>query len=704
MKYWMFQSNQVLGPYAPDDLAGLASFGSDSLVCPEGRRGTSMGDWQRAGMIADLSAAIMKAAQSRTEPVQVLTLAGLPAEPTLKDLAVLGSLQEKTAMLESAVLQLQESLRVKDAELTALHQELGEKDKEAFDLKTSLDQRRAETAALKEQGEQARRRAEQAAAQAEALRADLDKRRADAEQLQSRLCDAEAKLGELRRLGETVEQAVEAEKRVEHDVEAHGASLEALTREMESLRSQIAAGAVSAPRPLPSALPLEPISAPTPPGPVPIASAVVSFGAHAPAPAQPEAPLAAAFPEVPPPASVEPPAPTPAADLEPPKPEPAAAEQVPTPPMPPTPSHAAPPPSASAVELPPFSVSTAAPALSSFAAGPSPEFAALPTTPIFSPLASLPAKEPDPSRAPSAPEAPASPESTPVVTAAKPPAAGKNRKLVLYGGIGAAVLSAVAYFVLMPRPRPRAPVPAPIVPAPPKAAAPSPAQVPISPAPEKESLPPPSLSTEVGAGAGSAAAPDPRQSAIETTKHWPVGASSLESVLNRLSPPSGNLSPWMAEPQADGTVLVNYFAHASAGGPTVAYEFAVDADGKSVSGRNAAAKAVLKGASKALKAAKSAVRHHVKIRPKVVVKAKARRTIAGKSATPARSAPVVKPVKATLDDVLAPPASTNAPAQASPKRAPAKASAPAAATPPPTSAPASSSAGDKQSLDDLLKD
>src|SRR5471032_2375776 len=100
MKYWIFQSNQVLGPYEPDDLSRHSAFGAESLVCPEGRKGTTMGDWQRAGMVPDLSVALVRAAQSNTAPTSVATLMGLPPEPTLKDLAMLGSLQEKMAMME----------------------------------------------------------------------------------------------------------------------------------------------------------------------------------------------------------------------------------------------------------------------------------------------------------------------------------------------------------------------------------------------------------------------------------------------------------------------------------------------------------------------------------------------------------------------------------------------------------------------------
>src|ERR1035437_2096240 len=108
MKYWIFQNNQVLGPYAPDDLSRHAAFGAESLACPEVRRGTSMGDWQRAGMVPDLSVVLVRASQSGGAQNSVATLSGLPPEPTLKDLAILGSLQEMMTMLEDVVLQLQE--------------------------------------------------------------------------------------------------------------------------------------------------------------------------------------------------------------------------------------------------------------------------------------------------------------------------------------------------------------------------------------------------------------------------------------------------------------------------------------------------------------------------------------------------------------------------------------------------------------------
>jgi len=104
----MFQSNQVTGPYETDDLPTVAGYGPETLVCPEGRKGTSMGDWQRASMVPELSLSLLKVTQLAT----VIRgaggiMAGLPPEPTLKDLAALGSLQERMELLDNTVAELQ---------------------------------------------------------------------------------------------------------------------------------------------------------------------------------------------------------------------------------------------------------------------------------------------------------------------------------------------------------------------------------------------------------------------------------------------------------------------------------------------------------------------------------------------------------------------------------------------------------------------
>lgn len=203
MKYWIFQNNQVLGPYGPDEMEKISVFSPESLVCPEGRRGTSMGDWQRAGMVPDLSVALVRASSSGGK-ASVLSIAGLPPEPTLKDLAQLGSIQEKVAVLEEVVLQLQEGLRAKDAELSSVHQELAGKSREASEIRSEAVARVRESEELKRQ-----------------------------------IAGLEERLSSVRQLSETLDKAVEEEKRVESDVEKQGRTLTDLARDVEELRRQL---------------------------------------------------------------------------------------------------------------------------------------------------------------------------------------------------------------------------------------------------------------------------------------------------------------------------------------------------------------------------------------------------------------------------------------------------------------------------------
>lgn len=74
-----------------------------------------MGDWMRAGAVAELADALLKTQRVSTQehpPPETK----LPPDPTLRDLAALGTVQEKAVFLEDAFSKLQEELRSKDAE------------------------------------------------------------------------------------------------------------------------------------------------------------------------------------------------------------------------------------------------------------------------------------------------------------------------------------------------------------------------------------------------------------------------------------------------------------------------------------------------------------------------------------------------------------------------------------------------------------
>ncbi|PIR15302.1 MAG: hypothetical protein COV48_15125, partial [Elusimicrobia bacterium CG11_big_fil_rev_8_21_14_0_20_64_6] len=218
MKYWIFQNNQVLGPYEPEEMGKISVFSPESLVCPEGRRGTSMGDWQRAGMVPDLSVALVRASASGGGKTALLSIAGMPPEPALKDLAQLGSIQEKVALLEDVVIQLQEGLRAKDAELSSVHQELVGKSREASEIKIEAASRQRESDELKRQ-----------------------------------ISGLEERLASVRILSETLDKAVEEEKRVESDVEKQGQALTDLANEVEELRRQLKEA--PPPQPVPAFVP-----------------------------------------------------------------------------------------------------------------------------------------------------------------------------------------------------------------------------------------------------------------------------------------------------------------------------------------------------------------------------------------------------------------------------------------------------------------
>jgi hypothetical protein len=537
MKYWIFQNNQVLGPYGPEDLSAHAGFSAESLVCPEGRRGTSMGDWQRAGMIPDLSVALVNAVRAGAAPTVAAQLA---PEPSLKDLAALGSLQEKMTMLETMVVQLQEGMRAKDSELQKLQSTLAGKESQSEGVSASLRQ-------------------------------EADHLKAEAAQFKRKIAELEERVAVVNRLGETIERAVEAEKHVESDVTAHGATLMELTKELESLRSLMQDRVPSAPQPQVT---------PVAPSPLPAATPVpMPF----PAPAPVAAPSPAAIPEIPLPT-----VPT---------------AQVPSPTEPPS---AVPPPaltSGGSIEigaLPSFGFSEPAtvPAAASAPANESviPAFPteAVTAVPIASPVpmpmpdagAPAPVSVADAAAAvgDAAAPVPFDPMSTPGGTPTPAePAKGGRAKIFIIGG-AAAVAALVVVFALKRFMQKTAPERPSSVAALPEVAAPAPAA----------SLP--ALSTAPAAAPAAAPSPvvDVRQTAIETVKSWGLSdGRTVGQALDTLSPPSGNLPPWMAEPLANNRATVNYYAHGAPGSPTVAYEFEVDLASKTVVGRNAAAKSVL---------------------------------------------------------------------------------------------------------------
>ncbi|TPW20533.1 MAG: hypothetical protein FD126_1585, partial [Elusimicrobia bacterium] len=138
MKYWLFQNNQVGGPFDRDELSNTPGFSAESLVCPEGRKGTQMGDWQRAGVMAELAETLLKMARVPAGAGAGGGSSFLPPEPTLRDLAVLGTLQEKVSLLENSLSSLHEELRAREEEISGLKVELSQKGAEAAEMHSKV--------------------------------------------------------------------------------------------------------------------------------------------------------------------------------------------------------------------------------------------------------------------------------------------------------------------------------------------------------------------------------------------------------------------------------------------------------------------------------------------------------------------------------------------------------------------------------------
>jgi hypothetical protein len=553
MKYWVFQNNQVLGPFEPDDLGRHTTFTAESLVCPEGRRGTSMGDWQRAGSIPDLSVALVRAAQAGHMAAPTLSsLAGLNPEPTLKDMVVLSTIQDKMSSMEEAMAQLQAGLRAKDAQLAALHTELNSKEREisAASMESTISKEEAEKLKLEN----------------DARRREADEFRTAAEEFKRQMSELQQRVLSVNHLKETVEKAAASEKNVVQNVEAQGATLIGLTKEIENLKNTLQSRLASAQNSMaaaqPSTSPIQQSPSITPP----TTTQYISPFTQTPTDSTPQQPspvpnLSSAF--------------------------------IPTPPI-------------SDPWNEPIVVpqKTLEPAIN------------LDETPEPLPAAPLRKKKTKP--------AIVDEDLDPDV----PSESNRKKKVFLFLG-AAAVIGVGAILFLSGRvPPQRKPA------------------VTNDPTDSNNENSTPSAPPETPAT--SMPVTDPRQVAIELAKDYPLpNGKNLGETLEKISPSKGNLPQWMAEPTSASRAVVNYFAHGTAGAPTIVYEFEIDSAAKTVSGRNAAAKSILAG--RTLEPSAPPKPKVVKVKAKAPVKAPAPKPsktsiVKSKPAPPVKS-PVKKPVR-----------------------------------------------------------
>ncbi len=526
----MFQNNQVKGPFDVDDLSQVPGFSAEALVCSEGRKGTNMGDWQRASMIPELSVALLKASQLAVASVGKGAggfYPGLPPEPTLKDLAQLGSLQERVSLLDGTISQLQENLHLKENDLLCVHRELEEKTRQAGELAIKLGQLEERLSAIN------------------TMQSSLDKTAAAEQELEGTLNKQSQTIAELTAQIQVL-QTESAQLRTESDqLKTESAELKAKEGEIGELRTQLeelknrpapeapappaAKRSMDAPTPLsPEPSPFAPKSDPTPFSPK---SEPSPFGA-------------------PTPLGLE--------GL-----QPAAGEKL-TPLMEPK---AEAKPLQMLGEPAPSSLSAPPPPPVSGLGMPSPAPAPLP----FSPLSSPSPFGLDTPSGP-APFAPAgavtpAPVATPAATA--PPKKGGIPKPVLAAVVIVALGGAFAFKKGLIGGKKAAPVVEvkPLPPPPPVPAAPKP------PTPEE-------------------IADQHKKEAIELVRAWPVpgGLQTLGQVLEGRADAPSALSSWMAEPIKDDLFQVNYYPKPGAG---TTFEFQADLAAKKVIAHNEPAASIL---------------------------------------------------------------------------------------------------------------
>ncbi|MCX5794730.1 MAG: hypothetical protein NTY77_04460 [Elusimicrobia bacterium] len=587
MKYWIFQNNEVCGPLDADDLAQLPGYSAEALVCPEGRKGTRMGDWQRAGMVPGLSISLVKASQLATagkssSPASAV-YAGLPPEPTLKDLAALGSLQEKVALLESTMAQLQEGLQSKETELLSLHREIDVRKGIEVDLQGKLGEFEQRLAAVA----QLRDAIDTAVAAEKSVETEVKSVESDIKGVEDAVHGVESTVQEVKTSISGVSGSV---KDIESSLEKQRQTVADLMEDIAHLKSQRAAAPAlpsiagpAKPEPL-QPMPSPALQDPAAPSMTPGASPFARQDDRA---AEPP-PVIERFPA---------PAPLP--------PSPAAPGPVPVPVSldgPPPLRLDATPPALAAPPAPLFPAQPAAPALASSFGGAASGAAPKSDFPKGGALFSSPAKSGAPlappsllpSLAPTAPvpSAPAPVAPAPVKAGAAPkpaivdiaagpvkPKSGKKglvMSLVCFGLVAGGVLAFQAGLIPGLKAPPRRANPAASTPLPP------PAEItPQAPSPEAQ-------------------LDKLKQGAIDLVKSWPSSdkATLVGQRLEASAAPGGNPAlSWMAEKLGEGTFQVNFYGSEPGTGKQAVYMFQADLGAKTVAPYNgdAAAKALLFG-------------------------------------------------------------------------------------------------------------
>lgn len=643
MKYWIFQHNQVLGPYDGEQISQVKGFNAESLVCPEGRKGTEMGDWQRAGVVSELADSLLK---TSGRPVATATRSAgealLPPEPTLRDLAVLGTLQEKTSILENAINQLQEDLHTRDTELSRLKIELASKERALHEFGSKLAELEGRVITLSslkddvgKDERQIRDLSEKLVEAREELRRDLQRAEDEEKNSSAKLAEDERQLSELaaklaekeRHLDDVMNRLSEQERRLD-DLNAR------IDRPGAGSPSPMG-GRVDAPKPAMARLD----------DPKPLSGGPAAFSPTGNL-AGPSIALPTGLggsPITPMPQPVAPP---------PPAPEPSAAPQL-------TPLGADP------IALTPFA-GGATPFPTPLAGGgaaeavsPPQAFVALnePTDlkaePGLTDLSSIaPAEPPKPAAKPKPAEKPFEPEEMVAGKSLKKRGSGNGKVVALIVAVTLVAGGIAAMFMKKPAKTPVAPELTPPMESP----------APSMPTRQSDLQSPPSAEPA-----------DPALAAVDLAKNFviPAAGVTLQQRLEKSFPPDPKsaLSSWMVEKLEDDKFQVNYYTNHE----KLVYQFLVKPQAKILQGINPEAMAVINGEE-----------------PKAPARAKAK----GRGKKAVASAPAVSP-----DEALLPPAEP-APKPKASRRKPA--ALPGAGAPKRAVEPPSDPAADEKSIDELL--
>ena len=137
-KYWVFQNNQVVGPFGVEDLLERSGFSGETLVCSEGRQGTDAGDWQRADLVTHIAEALSRPKSPHFQPTaakqSVSSSESLADSVVIKEMTLLGAVHEKIGALGQSVLQIQETLSGNGKEMATLRSSVEEKTRQVEEL------------------------------------------------------------------------------------------------------------------------------------------------------------------------------------------------------------------------------------------------------------------------------------------------------------------------------------------------------------------------------------------------------------------------------------------------------------------------------------------------------------------------------------------------------------------------------------------